>query len=106
MIALLMCILILIVTIFLKNAHPLHLPPFDVDNFKMNANQYDAEDLQLKEVMKSSDDINYKRRVRRSYGQKSKCAIERKTFCKVLTINKITKNICLTFHMRRCVGLD
>ena len=103
MIVLLMSTLLLIVTAFSQNAHPLHLPLSDVENVEMNA---DLSDVTLKKVMEPCDAIKNKRRFRRSYGQKSKCIIERKAICKMLTINKITKNICLTFHMRKCVGLD
>ena len=50
---------------------------------------------------------NMGKRVRRSYGQKSKCSgSKNKKFCKAFTINNVTKKICFTFKSRRCVGLD
>ena len=81
MIALLMYILILIVVAFLQNVHPLHLPPSDAESFKMNADPSEFKGLKLDKVMEPTDVIKNKRRFRRSYGQKSKCIPERKTFC-------------------------
>ena len=81
----------------------------------INTDPSDSEEMNSKVVIVPTDadlfagpreNTKQKKRFRRSYGQKSKCIIERKTFCKMLTINRITKNICLTFQMRKCVGLD